>query len=332
MKHILIINTTGLGDSLWGTPALRALKKSFPGAQLDFLVNAKWRSLFENNPNIDRLLGWSHRWYYYLPLGIRFAMNPFTYDAVLIFHSNRSIRHLLPFVHYSEIWYHQSFDWLSDSAKICLKNSVHGIQKRFDLIEKIGAKCDGSQMDIFLSHEDLEKTHAYLKDVGFLPSEYVYLNIGASLEIKQWAEDQFIELAQRIIEQTSLNIFLGGGAEDQIRSQNIAQHLDNSRVAATCDKPLLLNTGLLSQARLMVTTDTGPMHIGIALKIPMISLFGPTRASESGPYEVPDELCQIIQSPLAGTHGHNPDRVENFYFNPITVDMVWEGVKKELAI
>ncbi|MEE2987238.1 MAG: glycosyltransferase family 9 protein [Nitrospinota bacterium] len=331
MKHILVVSTTGMGDCLWGTPAIRALKRSFPEAKIDFLVNVKWRPLFDNNPNIDRLMEWSHHWYRYLPLGLRLMLNTFSYDAVLIFHSNRSIRRLLPFVRYSELWCHQDFDWIPEKFQIRFNGSVHGIQRRFALLEKAGARQDGSQMELFFDEDDRKKTSDYLKEEGFLLGEYVYLNVGASLGHKQWLDDRFIELADRILNKTSFNIILGGGPEDKIRSRNIAEKLEASRVADACGRPIRANAGLIAQARLMVTTDTGPMHIALAVKVPTVALFGPTLAAESGPYEIPDELCDLIQSPLTGSVPPDGDRIEDYFYAPISVDMVWEKVQKKLA-
>jgi len=331
MEHILVVSTTGLGDCLWGTPALRALKKSFPEAQLDFLVNAKWQSLFDNNPHIDRLIGWGHLWYRLLPLGLKLKLNTFSYDAILIFHSHSTFRRLLPFVRYSAIWYHQTFDWIPKRFQVRFNGYTHSIKKRFALLEKIGARPDGSQMEIFFTNKDRERTNTYLKEIKFFEGEYVYLNIGASLGHKQWPEDRFIGLAQRIVEKTSLNIVLGGGDGDKIRSRRIAKHLDISRVADACDNPIQVNAGLISQARLMLTTDTGPMHIALALKVPTVALFGPTRASESGPYEIPENLCKVIQSPLAGSVPPAGRGNKDYFFNPITVNMVWEEVQKKLS-
>ena len=63
MKRFLVVSTTGMGDSLWGTPALRALKKSFPDANVHFLVNSHWKELFVGNPNIDRIFTYSPKWF-----------------------------------------------------------------------------------------------------------------------------------------------------------------------------------------------------------------------------------------------------------------------------
>jgi ADP-heptose:LPS heptosyltransferase len=63
MKKILIISVTGMGDSLWGTPGIRALKKSFPEVEIDLLVNRPWKSLFEHNPYLNKIFEYQEQWY-----------------------------------------------------------------------------------------------------------------------------------------------------------------------------------------------------------------------------------------------------------------------------
>ena len=75
----------------------------------------------------------------------------------------------------------------------------------------------------------------------------------------------------------------------------------------------------------MITVDTGPMHIALAMKTPTIALFGPTRPEDSGPCQISPELCQVIQSTSTNKSNHSPAGKSGF-FDSITVNTVWDKV------
>ena len=131
MKRILVVSTTGMGDSLWGTPALRALKKSFPDADIHFLVHSHWEKLFVGNPNIDRIINYSPKWFNQ-PL-IAWKLLRYRYDRVLIFHANKDFTRLLPWLRYRSLIAHQTSAWIPEKNRVQIEGLVHGIQRRLIL-------------------------------------------------------------------------------------------------------------------------------------------------------------------------------------------------------
>ncbi len=327
MKAILVVSTTGLGDCLWGTPGIRALKKSFPEAEIDVLTNPRWKSVFYGNPYVSNLFDYHHHWYRQPLLGMKLFRKK--YDTVLIFHSNRDFRRLLPWVRTSTVWGHQVFPWIPEEYLLDFKEPVHGIQRRLTLIEKIGAKSDGPHMDIFLSEQEKADAQIFLKANRFLPGEFIYVNVGASLPHKRWPIDRFIELSKHIQQNTPFKVILGGGPEDSGFINSIEEQLDPQRTHHSFHRSIRANCALIGQSRLLVTTDTGPMHIGFALKVPTIALFGPTLPQESGPFHVEEGLCQVVQA-YENRDARMKNSAENC-FDPITVSPVWEKVEQTLA-
>ena len=63
MEKVLIISSTGMGDCLWGTPGIRALKKTFPVVKIDLVVNKIWKPLFEFNPYLNQIFTYREQWY-----------------------------------------------------------------------------------------------------------------------------------------------------------------------------------------------------------------------------------------------------------------------------
>jgi ADP-heptose:LPS heptosyltransferase len=326
MDKILIISATGMGDSLWATPAIRALKLSFPNAQIDFLVSARWRTLFHENPHIHKIYELKKGWVYQMWFKLRLTMRH--YDCALVFHANKDIRRLLAWKP-CPAYFHQPFPWLSQEELVAIDGPQHGIKRRLALVEKIGAKTAGNHMDLFFNDSDRSTGAEFLQKNKI--AEFVYINVGASLPHKRWPADRFIALAQKILETTSYHIVLGGGPEEEALIESVKAKLNPARVAHTYDRPIRDNAYLIGQARMMVSSDSGPMHIAFALKIPTVALFAVTDPRQSGPCELADRICYLIEAPITPyTHPEsakdNPD-----YFAQISVAMVWEKVQEALS-
>lgn len=317
-----------MGDSLWGTPALRALKQSCPDSYIHLLVNSQWKTLFIGNPNIDQITDYSSKWFKQPLVGLSLLRTK--YDYVLIFHANKDITRLLPWLRYRFLLAHQNSSWILEKNRVPVEGVIHGIQRRLILISKFGAKPDGGQMEIFFSEKDKCENLNFMKKKELSPKEYIYLNIGASVLQKRWGIAQFTALADKILEATSYKIVLGGGPEEKPLIESMKSHLDPKRTLCTYDRPIKSNAFLIGQSRLLVTTDTGPMHIGFALKIPTIALFGSTDPQASGPFEIGNNLCQLILPHVTGSSHLKKLNRELDCFNLITVPMVWDKVQEAL--
>ena len=318
-----------MGDCLWGTPGIRALKKTFPDIKIDLLVNWPWRSLFDFNPYLNQIFDYYGDWYRQPLLGIKLLRR--NYDAVLIFHTNSNFKRMLPWFHSLTIWCHQNFSWVPKAHRVNIHIEAHGIQRKLLMLEKFGVKPDGGQMEIFFDQNILGESQQFLNARGFSPEKFVFLNLGASVEIKRWEIGRFKELAERILKKTPWKIVLGGGgADDQQRNGAILNQLDSARVLDVCNQPILLNAAIISKARLMVSADTGPMHIGLAVKTPVVALSG-IISHRSGPYEVPDHLCRVIKIDPEEKDEFDKPYSEGPWLRGITVDQVWEQVEKMLV-
>jgi len=317
-----------MGDTLWSTPAIRAIKKVLPRAGIDLLLQPQWEGLLYGNNNIRQLIPYYPHWYRQvigLPrfLGTR-------YDHVLIFHANKDIRRVLPWLRCSSIWSHQQPDNLpgvSPSQIVPIEKPAHGILRRMAMLEKIQIPSNGVHMDIFLNDDDRSDALLFLKQNRMIPKEFIYINTGGSIEQKRWPIDKCISLAKLILQNTSLTIVLGGGPEDVDRVDSIEKQLDRQRVACATHRPLRANCALIAQARMLITPDSGPMHIGFALKVPTIALFselghGPEYC---GPIGIGKNLSAVLCGNFMDTKKEgDPD---HFFSNPILASEVWEKVQ-----
>jgi ADP-heptose:LPS heptosyltransferase len=329
MKKILLVSVTGMGDSLWGTPGIRALKKAFPAVKIDLLVNRPWKSLFEHNPRLNKIFEYQSQWYLQPFAGIQLFKR--SYDVIFIFHANHNFRRMLPWFRSFPVWCHQNLDWIPESHRVRIDNAAHGIRRREIMLEKFNVKPDGSQMEIFFDRVTIDSAHNFLHAHDFSPEKYVYLNLGAAVESRRWMVDRFIELASQILNTTPWNIILGGGPNEKKRAMIILNKLNTLRAIEVCSQPILVNAEIISKARLMVTADTGPMHIAFALKTRVVALFGTISPTGSGVYEVPSHLCKVVTIDPENQNSVNAESPGEFYFRSIRVERVWKQVEKMLA-
>ena len=323
-ERVLVVSTTGMGDCLWGTPGIRALRKSYPEMVIDLVVSRSWKSLFEFNPHLNQIFEYSGQWYLQPFLGLKLLGR--SYDAIYLFHANRNFKRMLPWLPSAPIWSYQNHDWIPESHRMTIDANVHGIQKRLIMMERFGVKPDGGQMEIFFDQATKDSSQQFLKEHGFVPKKYVYLNLGAAVESRRWMVERFTELAGRILKTTSWNILLGGGPNEKQRAITILNQLNTSRAIEVCSQPIMFNASIISNSGLMVTSDTGPMHVGFAVRAPVVALFGSIPPVGSGPYEIPDHLCRVITIDPEARGFAEEENPGEFYLGCITVDMVWEQV------
>ena len=326
-----------MGDTLWATPAVRAIKKKIPDINIDLLVQPQWIPLFKENKNFRNLIPYYSKWYsqfLLLPTIIKY-----TYDHVFIFHANNDISRILPFLRTSSIWSHQypdSIPGVSESKIIHPKKPMHGINRRKAMLEKIHIPSDGTHMDIYLSNDDKEKAKLFLRQNNLKSKNFIYLNIGGSVPHKQLPIKKFIQLSDDILKKTTLSIVLGGGPEDKIRVDDIGTQLGNTkRVIKASHRSIIENCALIYNSRILITPDSGPMHIGYALKVPTIGLFwsvnsqGIQRNELNGPdYCGPLDIGKSLHSELSGTFidSENIHNEKSLALKPITVEDIWNEI------
>jgi len=338
LKNILIISTTGMGDLLWGTPAIRAVSKALPEVSIDLLLQPRWNDFFSENPYVRQLIPYHSKWYRQL-LGLPKLLQ-FKYDHVLIFHANKNIGRILPWLRTSFVWSHQNINILpslSENQIIQINKPVHGILRRIAMLKKIKVPEDGTHMDIFLNENDKAEALLFLKNNKMAPKEFIYMNIGGSSFQKQWPVDKFISLSKLILKNTSMSIMLGGGPEATDRVSLIEKEIGLKRVTRATHLSLKKNCSLISQARILISPDSGPMHIGFALKVPTIALFWSSDSTGTisrnplngpdycGPLNIDESLYTVLYGNFF-TRTKKEDNPENSFLKPILVSEVWEKI------
>jgi lipopolysaccharide heptosyltransferase II len=120
----------------------------------------------------------------------------------------------------------------------------------------------------------------------------VVLNVGASWSSKLWANERWAELARRLAQELGLAVHLSGGREDRAAAGEIARAAGVPVVSHAGELTLRETAGLLASAELVISGDTGPLHMAVALGRPVVALFGAADPRRTAPFGQPDAVVR----------------------------------------
>jgi ADP-heptose:LPS heptosyltransferase len=145
----------------------------------------------------------------------------------------------------------------------------------------------------------------------------VGVHVSGGRAIKQWPPERFAEVARRLIDAADATIVLTGSAADRPLVDRVAAELPADRVIDVAGElDLLTLAAILRRLDLLVTGDTGPMHLAAAVGTPIVAVFGPSDPARYAPtgardrvvrVDLPCSPCNRIRLPPARCVGHTPD-------------------------
>ncbi len=285
-KNILVVSNTGLGDTILSTPAIKTLKKSFPNIHITFLINKKIYPLFKGFYYVDDFILYSKG--FLNQLKIVKKLREKNIDTIFLFHSNGPED-----IFFSILSGAQNILKMTDNQNHEFKNIFlnkpnnnlqHNIEKKLDLVRLYNPSTIDTLMEI--SKKFYNKKLDTLKKNG---NKLIGFQIGAQNRYKIWPIENFIELANKILnEQNDIKIvILGVTKEEKKLSRKFLQSIDQKgKILNYCCKTKIKELPfLVNSLNLLITNDTGTMHLAIALKVPTISLFSPTNSKIIGPFQ-----------------------------------------------
>ena len=325
-RSILIIKPGAMGDLLHLTPVLRGLKKKYLDAKITVLVGSvASEELFRYNPNVDATIVYD-RWHVHKSFQalrvLRRQLARECFDLVINFQRSNL-----------KTWF------LATAALPCRLLIYHksrgkviqAVEDHLKTVVSLDLPYDGLDLDFFVGAEDAAWAASYLNDHGCVEHRVVAMNLGASNRIKCWSPRQFVGLADRLMTEGIRVLLIGGGMERDLANEV------QSLVRQPClDLVGALSIGqlgaVLARCNLLVSGDTGPLHLATAVKTPVIALFGAIDPRRTGPVGeghrviVHDEISCV---PCNAKECTNPVRLK--CMEKITVEEVYLAIIEMLA-
>lgn len=319
INNILAFRNDRFGEFLLTVPALYALKQNYPGAKLDLVVDKNVLPIAERLPFINRLIVWENR-KHRLGEMLKFSqeLKGGSYDISVAFNPSQEFN-IMAFL--SGIRLRSGYDrkcgfLLNRKIKDIKEQGLkHEVNYNLELLKTIGIEADtvDARFPLDIRIEDLPDSR--LAELGISENNFIVIHPWSSNSEKELAMGKFRDLCLKLSREISCRIVVIGGREEAARSGEFCQGLPV--IDLTGKTNLLELAGLLKRSRLLVTVDSGPMHLAAALGRPVVAIF------RKGPPAVSARRW----GPAGNTHiVIESDRVEN-----ITVDEVLNGAKEAFS-
>lgn len=285
IKKVLIIRFSSIGDIILTSPLLRILRKRLPNSQIDFLVRKEYSELVKFNPNVSNVIEFD------TAKGLKGlyeaakSIKENSYDILLDLHNNLRSNYIKLFskAKYLSINKRILKRFLLVKFKINLYSNYISVADRYlETIDFLKVDNDNMGLDLYYPETVLEELNEKLNYYNVRDYNYI---IGVAPTAKHytkiWEKENYIQLLTTIANKYNPFIFLFGSnsEEDYIESiaKSIKRNVNKDCVANMAGKLSLIETAaLIDKCRVVISNDTGLMHMAAARKRKIVAIFGST--------------------------------------------------------
>jgi asparagine synthase (glutamine-hydrolysing) len=315
--RILLVLVAGIGDFVLATPALRALRRRWPGARLTLLTSPHVEALARSCADVDEVLtfdlgaartGWPRAWR--LGRETAAALRARGFDTAVNLYGVRTLTGAL------RMWmllrsvgarrtvgrWSGGRGWFFD---VRVPDVDHEVDAQLAVAAALGAEAAGDRPELAIADAARTAAAAALRDAGLAPdAPYIVLNVGSRRPEARLPVTRAVELVRALRRVCDVPVVLPGSRDEGALIAAICAAAPGRVIDLAGKVDVLGLTALLQGARAVVTTDSGPMHMATAVGVPVIVLFGPARPAETGPRGRPGQTL-VLQG---RTHPSSPTR------------------------
>ncbi len=305
VHRILMVSSTGIGDALFSTPAIRAMREAYPDAYIAGMFRHRHAGLFRNNPHLDAVIPYYGK--YRRVLRTVAALRRERFDVAAIVHGNDP--DIIPLAYLSGARFVVRIPNESTRFRFLLSNPAltpangplpgqHVLDGRLRIARLLGAWADHREMVLKVDPASAEAVATYLEDRGIRPEDgLVGFQVGASTPSRMWFGEKFAELGRRLLKRhPGLRVAITGSPEEGEYCRMVARAIgDDRRVLVTAgDLSLPQAAALVDRLSVLVASDTGTLHMAVALGRPAVALYAMADSRITGP-DPSDPRYRIIQ-------------------------------------
>lgn len=289
---ILVVNVNWLGDVLFSTPALRALRKHHPKAYIACLVPPRCKEVLKGNPYLDEVIVADDRDdLFSLPSSVKtvFRLRSMRFDLAIFFHRSISKRLMTVLAGIPE---RKGFE-TAEKKRFFLTSAVpvpsagmHRTDFFLHILSGHGIPPSGRELDFFPAQEAAEELKRLLSEASLdLSGGYAVVHPGGNWDLKRWPLGHFAEWIGLFLEKhPSRKIVLCGTEPEKKLADQILGKVRSERLVSFCGRTSLgVLAFLLKGADFILSNDSGPIHLAASQRTPIVGLYGPTSALLTGP-------------------------------------------------
>jgi heptosyltransferase-2 len=287
-EKILIRGPNWVGDAVLAIPAIRAVRERFPSAEITLMVRPWVAGLFTSASYVDNvwseekpqgLSAWTHIMKQLRARKFDLALLlPNSFESALMMFLGRIPKRV---------------GYATDGRRWMLTNCIkpgnkqqHQVHYYLDLVKVLSASVTRPSIEIEATAEERSMARRLLATEG-IPARagFLVLNPGAAYgSAKRWHEDRFASVADELARDFGMHVVLIGSKNEQPIAEQIRRSIGARSAVLTGKTTLETLIGVLAESSLMITNDSGPMHIAAALGVPTVAVFGSTDDRVTAPY------------------------------------------------
>lgn len=345
INSLLVRGPNWLGDAVMCEPALRGLKRLWPHANLSLLVKPAVAELFKTHPTVDRLMIYDDRGRHAGLTGkwsLAGELRREQFDMALLF-QNAFEAALLAYL----AGIPRRYGYATDGRSLFLSEPVappgrdtlvHQVHYYWNLLKPLGLTGDPSQPELSLSLEEEQSMAKRLAQSGIEESDLVIgINPGSTYgAAKRWLPDRFAQTADRLCRtmqdshgRSTKVVVLGARGEERL-GRDIATGLTARSAVLSGATTIRELMAAVKRCAVLITNDTGPMHIASAFRVPVVAIFGPTDWRTTSPYGTGHS---IVRHPVDCTPCLLREcPIDHRCMTGVSVDQVYESVLNVLKV
>jgi ADP-heptose:LPS heptosyltransferase len=303
-NHILAVTVAGIGDLILASKAIRALKNGAPNKSLHLLTSTEATTLARNYPYVDHV--WSlpvrelrrEKFQIFGILRTLLQLRKEHFDTAVnlyrVVSRQGALRMGLLFglLKADEKVGHDSKGFgvfLHRKAQAGIFQNRHFVDAMTDIAVLAGGIPDGEGIEVFWEKGSEKVWEQLFPDHGISPSVKIGINPGADNPKKRWDPERYASVAEGMIQKLGARIFIFGGPGEESIASAVQGAMKHSVTSLAGKLTLNELAYAISRLDLMVTNDSGPMHIAAAVKTPVVAIFGPEDPVYTRPYTSPDK-------------------------------------------
>jgi ADP-heptose:LPS heptosyltransferase len=306
--NILIVKPGAIGDLLQMTPVFRALKKQYGDCRITLMVGSVvTASMFRHHRSIDEVLVFDRKGEHRSPgafLKLRREIRSRKFDLVLNFQRSNLKAWLLVSAAFPcrVLVYHKA------RTRI-----VHAVVNHLETLAPLGIAPDDTYLECYPGPEEESFAERLFVAEGLADRTVVALNPGASHPVNRWEPRCFAALADLVSQRLGAGIVLVGGKEDQGLAGEVAAQAQCRPLVLTGTTDLLQLAAVLRRCSVLVSGDTGPMHMATAVGTGVVALFGAADPDRTGPVGTGHRIVRAARVPCVPcrsrscTHDRHPE-------------------------
>ncbi|MGO8946801.1 MAG: glycosyltransferase family 9 protein [Ktedonobacterales bacterium] len=306
-SSILVNLLLPIGDTLFATPALAALRRQFPWAKVTVLVSRSNAGILTNNPSFDNMVvmdaNVTERRMRNLARCIA-ELRQKRYDLILNLSPVGKLLLMMAGLNQKQLHVDMPPLWWLIGGHSEAYRSRHAVDQYLQVIEpflSVPLTPEERQPRLYLAAHDRSSARRKLRNWGLSPAHLlITMHVGGDgfNGRKRWATSRFADVANQLIERFNAHILLVGGQEDQPLCQEVVERIPRNITPVAGLTSLRESAALIEMSALFIGNDSCPLHIAAAVGTPAVGIFGPSNPEQFRPMGKSTYRQRLVQSNL----------------------------------